>query len=58
MYNKISVEFFVNIFKIKQVDFKINNINQMNEIEVDPNTKYYLTCNNVKESSKIKTKKN
>jgi hypothetical protein len=54
MYNKTSVEFFVNVFKIKQVDFKINNINQMNEIEVDPNTKYYLTCNNVKESSKIK----
>ena len=53
MYNKISTEFFVNVFKINQKEFKINNINQLNEIEVDPDTKYFLSCNNVKEGARI-----
>ena len=53
MYNPISIEFFVNVFKINQIDFKINNINQLNEIEVDPNTKFYLSCANVKEGSQL-----
>ena len=53
MYNSKTKEFFINIFKINQINFHINDINKMNEIEVDPTTKYYLTCNNVKESSKL-----
>jgi hypothetical protein len=53
MYNPISIDFFVNVFKINQIDFKINNINQLNEIEVDPNASFYLTCANVKEGSQL-----
>ena len=54
MYNSISKEFFINVFKINQVNFYINDINKMNEIEVDLDAKHYLTCNNVQESSNIK----
>ena len=53
MYNRISKELFIDVLKINQIDFNINDINKMNEIEVDLNAKYYLTCNNVKESSNL-----
>lgn len=53
MYLDIIKSFVINVNKIKQQNMLITDLNKTNEIDVDPNAKYSLSVDNIKESPKI-----
>jgi len=53
MYNTITKDFEIEVIKIKQNNILIEDINELNEIEVNPDSKYYINTLNISESAKI-----
>ena len=53
MYNKIEKTIFIEVLPIPQENIFITDINELNEIEVDPNIKYILDVSNINENPNI-----
>jgi hypothetical protein len=53
MYNSIEKNIFVEVLPISQQNIFINDLNELNEIEVDPLTSFELNVNNTNENPTI-----
>lgn len=53
MYLDIIKAFAINVNKIQQQNMTIVDLNKTNEIDVDPNSKYSLSVDNIKESPRL-----
>jgi hypothetical protein len=53
MYNSIEKTIFIEVLPISQQNIGITNLNELDEIEVDPSVIYNLSVDNIKENPKI-----